>query len=353
MNKPELNAIVAKANTLIGELAKFDLSELRLIAYCLAYQNSNKADNRTITAKVEDLTNIFPMNTKNAYAVIRKAMLGIARKPLEFKEGKKAKLRHWFSGFDYTENTGTFDFTISAEAQPYLLQLQGNFTQYRLEDVYQFRAASTWKMYELLKRWATTKKWEVELDKLRQLMGITGKYPAWGNLSRRVIIPTIKEINSTSDLHVTYTLIKQLRKIHSIKFNIQPKPNKPRKIIDITPPEEQLYQALTQCGINPKTATKYQEIALMRGKTTIILDKLPGIIERSTGNETPQRYILGSISNEINGQQDLPIPKTTPAKQKAFFESRKKMSSEYLQIEADKGCQTCQQVLDERKREKK
>ena len=49
-NKVDHNAVVAKNNNLVGELAKFELSELRLIAFCLAHLDSRQPENPEITA---------------------------------------------------------------------------------------------------------------------------------------------------------------------------------------------------------------------------------------------------------------------------------------------------------------
>ena len=173
-NKPNQNSVVAKHNDLIGQMAKFELSELRLIAYCLAHYDSRKEDNCTFRARVEDFTELFPIDSSNAYRVIRQTMLSLGKKPLEFKEGSECHYWNWFSGFTYNEGNGEFKFKITPEIQPYLLKLEGTFTRYRLRDVYQFRAASTWKLYELLKQWVTKKKWDVDLNELRLLLGVAG-----------------------------------------------------------------------------------------------------------------------------------------------------------------------------------
>lgn len=75
--KPTHNSVVTKHNTLIEKMAKFHLSELRLLAYCLAHYDSRKPDNCSFTAKVAELRQIFPsMGKKTAYDVIRNTMLG-------------------------------------------------------------------------------------------------------------------------------------------------------------------------------------------------------------------------------------------------------------------------------------
>ena len=148
MTKPDHRAIIAKDHTIIDKMAKFKLQELRLIAFCLAHYDSSKPDNRVFKTTVDELTAIFPsMDEKSSYNVIRTAMLGINKKPLEFQVGGKLYFWNWFSGFTYTIGSGEFEFRITPELQPYLLELEGTFTRYRLQDVYQFKSATTWKLY--------------------------------------------------------------------------------------------------------------------------------------------------------------------------------------------------------------
>lgn len=75
--KIDHKSIVAKDNSLVGLLAKFELSELRLIAFCLAHYDSRTNNNREIEARVDDLKEIFSMTTKDAYSIVRRAVIGI------------------------------------------------------------------------------------------------------------------------------------------------------------------------------------------------------------------------------------------------------------------------------------
>ena len=307
--KPSLNSIVAKNNSLISKMAKFDLSELRLIAYCVAHYDSRNPENRSFTARVDDLTQLFPMDHKSAYAVIRKAMLGINKKPLEFKEGNKRHFWNWFSGFTYTEGSGEFEFRITPEIQPYLLALKGTFTKYRLIDVYQFKAASTWKVYELLKQWEPVRKWTVELEELRLLLGVAGKYPVWKDFHQRIIKPSIAEINKVSDLSISYEKEKRGRTIVGLIFFIDTK--QPEDVITIENPRGKIFKLLLAYGVNEKTAHDYTEKISRANKIDLFVDQIPIIKKRWESNPRGiplAKYMIGAIKNELQ-QQELPFGK--------------------------------------------
>ncbi len=306
--KVDRSAIVAKDNSLVGLLAKFELSELRLLAFCLAHYDSRTSDNREITARVSDLKAIFNMVTKDAYAVVRRAVIGINKKPYEhFDEDDCWVCDFWFSQFKYRSKKGVFIFKISPEMMPHLLTLKGSFTQYRLADVYQFRRASTWKLYENIAQWRTARRWSVKLDELRARLGVAGKYPDWYPFNRELIKPAVSEINTLSDLQVEYHLEKQGRRVVGLVFQIEIKGDK--DTITLEPPEDELNRRLLDAGINAKTAGKYAREINHQGAADRILAKLPGIVERAKqcgGTSTP-KYVIGSIRSELKQQSLLDI----------------------------------------------
>ena len=223
------NAVVAKKNSILPKLAPLSLTELRLLAFCLAHYDSRKSDNRKFTAKVKDLISIFPgMDEKSAYAVVQKAVIAINHKPLRDErirpDGRTELVTYfWFSGFTYLQDAGEFTFVLSDLIEPYLLDLKGEFTRYRLRDVYQFSSALTWKVYEFLKQWEGAGKWAVGLEDLRELLGISGKYPRWEDFKSWVLEKPIQAINKQSDLMVTYEKTKTVRTVTGVVFFIQTK----------------------------------------------------------------------------------------------------------------------------------
>ena len=329
MNPPDHNSVVAKANEIIEKMARFDLSELRLIAYCIAHYDSRNPENRTFKAYVKDLAELFPMDEKSAYAVVQKTMDGISQKPLKVKEGKRLRTCQWFSAFDYIEGEGSFEFHIGPEARPYLLGLKDTFTRYRLGDVYQFRSAITWKLYERLKQWEAKGRWNVELDALREDLGVGGKYPRWDSLSQWVVEPATKEINELSDLSVSYEKERRGRKISALTFIIKSKP--PEGTIDVETPEKGLFQALLGCGLPEIKAVQFAQDAEARGKARHLLERLPSVRARwqERGKGPLQAYVVGFMKDELY-QMRLFEEETTRKANKAKAKENNKLAKEAI-----------------------
>ncbi|MCI5189711.1 MAG: RepB family plasmid replication initiator protein [Candidatus Electrothrix sp. AS4_5] len=306
IKKPTHNSIVTKHNTLIKKMARFHLSELRLIAYCLAHYDSRKPENCSFIATVENLRQIFPsMGEKTAYDVIRKTMLELSKKPIEFKKDNKKYYWQWFTGFVYTEGTGEFEFRINPDIQPYLLDLKKHFTKYRLASVYQFKAASTWKFYENLNRWKNTGFWYVELDELRALLGAEGKYPRFNSFRERLIEPSLKEINQKSDLAVHYEKEKNRRTITALKFFIDEKQGE--EVINIENPKVRLLKILLICGISHTASNNCVAKICRAGKEEHFIKKIPRIKKRWNSEKgILPKYMLGAINRELEELDQSP-----------------------------------------------
>lgn len=352
--KPNLKSVVAKDNQLIGQMAKYELKELRLIAYCLAHYDSRKPDNRTIEATIKDLQELFKMTTKDAYGVVRQAVRSINRKPLEIETERTDEEWYIFSGFRYYKGEGRFEFKISPETQPLLLGLGGNFTRYRLGDVYQFKAASTWKLYEIMKRWVKARKWEVELDELRSLIGVAGKYALWSAFDRALLKPATKEINETSDIRVSYEKIKLGRRVFGLYFRINPKADidSDGDAIDVKTDREHLNLALISAGLHQKTAGHYTTLAETYGRIGEVLRQLPDILKRakSKNDDIPvPQYVTGTMLKIFAQDHVFEDKKKREARHKQARKWLKTLSDKDLAMLAGSGNLPAQDELKKRK----
>lgn len=326
---PSLNAVVTKHNFLLPKLAKMELSELRLLTYCLAHYDSrpeHRADERTPdgypipqeflshTATVQDLWSIFPgMDKKSAYAVVRKAVKGINSKPFEdtvpLPNGKtKDVLLYWFSGFEYYNDEGSFVFKLSPDIVHLVLSQDSNFTRFRLKHVYQFKSSLTWKLYELLKQWVVVGRWTIDLDELRMSLGIPGKYSTWQNFKDWVLEKSIKEINEQSDIIVRYEKTKRVRAVSGVVFFINAKKdeanaNDPSLVATVGDTNRDI-RLLMGVGVNQVNADRLSRLAAEAGKDlSVFFDRVvaryEAKFEKSDDKPVKQAYIYKALYNEF------------------------------------------------------
>jgi plasmid replication initiation protein len=138
-------------------------------------------------------------------------------------EGSK---RRWVYEVKYNKDDGSITLYFSPTIIPYLSELKGNFTKYRLEHISQFRSVYSIRIYELLCQWSFVGEKEIEVDDLKRLLGVEDKYARTSNFLSRVVDVSVKEINQYSNIKLKCGYRKTGRKITHIQLNFNFKRSK-------------------------------------------------------------------------------------------------------------------------------
>ena len=88
------------------------------------------------------------------------------------------------------------------------------------------------RLYELLKSVAGKELWYFEIDDLKNIFLCEKKYDRVNDFKKRIIEPSIEEINNKTDLNVTYEYFNEGKKIVGIEFHISYKSNEDRLNVD-------------------------------------------------------------------------------------------------------------------------
>lgn len=289
---PKHSDIVAKDNALIPSLAKLDLQPLRLLAFCLAHVDSkHDKEFKEVTAKVDELAELYGLKSHNIYNEIKRSVISINQKPAEYFEDGVSWVKFWFSSLGYKHKSGEFTFKLNDELAPYLLELKENFTVYRLKDIYQFTRATTWHLYECLRRWKVAKSWSVDFEELRYLLNLGDKYQRFYDFKKYVLLPGIDEINKVSDIKVVWKVKKSGRKISGLLFNISvneanlTEREKAKMALSHLDAGEDFAPDLTTtlhevCGINLTQARLLSNLIAQSDKVKHIKEIIPKLLDR-------------------------------------------------------------------------
>lgn len=217
---PTPTDLVVKSNALVPAMAKLGLMELRLLAFCIAHIQPADTSFEPVTAAAKEIADLYEIDADRTYGLIKDVMISLNSKPAEYFVDKKRNISVWFTTIQYLEGEGEFTFHINQHLSPYLLGLKENFTAYRIKDVYQFKSASTWHVYEILRQHKSQAKIEFYLEKFKALVGISGKYHRFNSLKYDFLDPAILDINEMSDIQVQYEVMKQGVKVIGLRFFI-------------------------------------------------------------------------------------------------------------------------------------
>lgn len=221
---PEKNNIVTKSNSLIeaNYKTKLSLREQKIILYIVSKVEKDDEDFKTYTLPIKDFSQMMGLEGSPKYSELRKITEDLMSKVIEVVKKKESKVLqvHWMSSVEYNSEKGTIDFTFDPKLKPYLLQLQKEFTSYKLQNVLALNSGYSIRFYELLKKWEKIKSVEYTLEELRKRIGTGLKYKEYSNFKLRIITPSQKELANKTDIKFSYEEIKKGRKVESLRFII-------------------------------------------------------------------------------------------------------------------------------------
>ncbi len=223
------NALVVKSNDLVEASYRLSVAEQRLVLTAISKVDRFRpiSDQEKYEVTAAELAQVCGNHIKTAYRDLQSACEQLfERRVTVYTDGKKIVTR-WVQAVIYSE--GSAELMFSAPIAPYLTNLKAQFTQYCLSDVARMSSAYAIRLYELLVQWGNAKPREVEVEWLREVLQLDGKYPAIKDFKLYVIEKAVQQINEFSPLSVSYSQRKTGRRITHLIFKFQSKVDKGRK----------------------------------------------------------------------------------------------------------------------------
>jgi plasmid replication initiation protein len=225
-------SLVVKSNALVNAMLDLTLQGNRFLAFAISLiDRTQVVEGKPVELDIPvlEFAETFQIAPNYAYGEIEALADQFQRKiitlqPHETLDGSRVKVG-LVSKQKYLDSEGRVLLRFDEDLVPHLLGLQGEYTKYRIQDVYQFSRASSWRVYELLRQFKEIGKREIELEDLRWKLGLADKYERPIDLKKWIIEPAIEEINTTSDLLVQYEQKKRGRRITALIFHIRDNPN--------------------------------------------------------------------------------------------------------------------------------
>jgi len=216
--------IVTQANELVESRYNLTLGEQRLIFTMIARIQPDDEDFKPYRISLNELAEFLGINKNHIYADCKKITKKLLEKVVEIEESGRLLQTHWVSSADYIDGTGVVSLTFDPLLKPYLLQLKGNFTSSKLEMLLSFKSQYTMRMYTLLKQYERLNGREVDLEKLRIILGLKNdQYVLYSNFKKDILESTQKELKAKADLTFEFDEIKHGRKVGAIRFRITSK----------------------------------------------------------------------------------------------------------------------------------
>ena len=213
--------IVTQSNQLVEARYNLSLGEQRLILAMITQIQPEDDDFKPYRISIGELADFLGVAKGSAYHECKKITKALLGRVLEIQEPGRLLQTGWVSSADYVDGTGVVNLSFDPLLKPYLLQLKGNFTSCKFEMLLGFKSQYTMRMYMLLKQYERLKEREIEIDKLRVMLGIgITQYGYYNDFKRNILESTQKELKAKADLTFEFDEIKYGRRVGAIRFRI-------------------------------------------------------------------------------------------------------------------------------------
>ena len=233
--KGKENMLVVKDNALIGASYNLDVVEQRLILLAIVEARETGKGinaNDALTVHASSYIEQFKVERHTAYTVLKEASRDLFSRQFTYQElSKKGNITtitsRWVSQIGYTEDEASVQLIFSPAIVPLITRLEERFTSYELSQVAKLGSKYAMRLYELLIAWRSVGKLQIELQDLRNKLGLSAnEYKAMGDFKRNVLDLALTQLNEHTDISVKYEQHKKGRVISgfTFRFKVKTKP---------------------------------------------------------------------------------------------------------------------------------
>lgn len=228
-----MKKIVVKDNALMNASYNLDLVEQRLILLAIVEaRESGKGINTfdPLTVHAESYVGQFGTTRQAAYLALKSACDDLFARQFSYQEiNKRGNIENvksrWVSEIRYIDNEATVKLIFAPAIVPLITRLEEQFTKYELDQISNLTSAYAVRLYELLVTWRSVGKTPIiDLHDFRKKIGVEDtEYKRMELFKRRVLEPSIFQINEHTDITVKYEQHKKGRSISGFSFSFKQK----------------------------------------------------------------------------------------------------------------------------------
>jgi plasmid replication initiation protein len=339
------NQVVRKSNELIEARYKLSIAEQRLAILLASEISPDDEDFKDYEIRVADFAKMFELEKcKSMYAEVQKAAKELLGKRLDLSKNGKEIYTTWLSYVEYVDGSGVVRLRFDKSLKPYLLQLNGYYTQYQLHHVMNFKSQYSMRFYEILKMDAFKVKngqfeKSFELQEYRDLLGLEQKsYPVFSDFRKYIVQSVSSEVSDKTDLFINDIKYgKTGRKFTNITFSVGVRSEQDTKlrqanlrIEDIQPENTSenhaVIDTLVSLGFSLEVAkkvfNKHTIKKIERNIAYTLAKKQAGLVK-----DIPA-YLNNAIENDYGGAWDIENQKKEEKKKHALAIEKAKKAEE-------------------------
>lgn len=282
-------SLVVKDNKLINAHYSMSVLEMRLFLAMVVQVQKDDKDFKTYKVRVRELMDAGGGMSENIYhrldVITDQLIKRYMRVPLD--EGGFTKIG-FVSKVEYKKRKGMVELRFDPDLKPYLLQLKEQFTIYDIRNVLSLQSSHSVRIYELLKQFERIGERTIEVDRLKEMLGLVGKYRSYNYFKKRVILQAQLELQKKCDISFEFEEQKEGRRVFAIRFIIHKQKAAGKEPVETGLDQPEMILALKEMGLSPTLSEEFARA-------------LPGAeIERAI-QYTRKQYEDGKIKSSVAG----------------------------------------------------
>ena len=250
--------IVAKSNQFILH-SRYDLTlmEQRILACMISMIDSRSDELCDCELDIDTFCSLCKIEKRGSSKYLKEVTKGLRDQSfwMETEEGVYETFS-WVEKVSINEKKGRITLRFSRDMEPFLLNLQSDFTSYKLPMVLRFSSRYTNIVFDLIyskfgQLGRKSGSLEISVEEMRSRVQIkkdkssnkvVNQNITFKDLRVRILEPTIDEINKFTDIMIGADYVKKGRKVETIIFNFRKKTKEELK--DVPPFSENRIDAL-------------------------------------------------------------------------------------------------------------
>lgn len=223
--------LVVKTNRLNECMQNLELVEMRILAMAICKfrqavefnEYEEPSSSEVVRINASEYGELYGLSRYTAHEAILNAERSLFQRQFTIinDKGNRVKSR-WISHVEYIDGENAINIALSPIVVDNVTRIHNTFTSYYIEQTAGLKSRYSYRLFELLKQWISVINTPVfELAKLRYQLGLLPHENArTDNFKKVVLDKAVDEINTHTDLFVSYEQVKKGRTIIGFKFRV-------------------------------------------------------------------------------------------------------------------------------------
>ena len=179
---------------------------------------------RIYTLEATEFAEIFQLDVKHVYKILTVACKKLMKTSITLERPDLFSTYeiNVCSMAEYNHKKGSITIEFTDRIMPYLAQAKQRFVLYNLKEIANFGSLYTTRLYELIQEFKDTGHVIKSVVQLRDIFAVGSQYVKYNDFKRKTFAHAVEEINSQFDIMLSFTEIKDGRKVVAVKFDFIP-----------------------------------------------------------------------------------------------------------------------------------